>query len=222
LNPIQIKICGITNKKDLKLVNNKAHYIGFINVKRSPRYITLSKIKNLADDKEKAVLVLEPEKPEEVLEKIEESNIFNIQIHSLNPSEIKKLKIQLPENILIIKAVGISDKLTIRKMKEIETFAKISDAILFDYELQGQTGGTGTQIPLNIACHAAKIASNANKKIKLFLAGGMNLKSLKENFKIINSHFDVVDFNSSLEKSPGIKDPRKIKELSEYIDKVIR
>jgi len=220
LNPIKIKICGITNKKDLKLVKDDAHYIGFINVKRSPRHINLSKIKKLANNK--AVLVLEPKKPEEVMEKAEKSNIFNIQIHSLSPSEIKELKIQLPEDIQIIKAVGIPGTLTTEKIEEIKDFAKVSDAILFDYELQGRTGGTGKQIPLNVACKAAKIASNTNKKIKLFLAGGMNLKILKENFKIINSHFDVVDFNSSLEKSPGIKDPRKIKELSEYIDKVIK
>lgn len=50
----------------------------------------------------------------------------------------------------------------------------------------------------------------------------MNLQSLKENYKLIDSHFDVVDFNSSLEKSPGIKDPSKIKELLDYVDKVIR
>jgi len=222
LNSIQIKICGITNKKDLKLVNDKANYIGFINVKRSPRHINISKIEKLANNKKKAVLVLEPKKLGEIMKKVEKTEISIIQLHSLSPSEIKELKAQLPEDIQIIKAVGIPGKLTTEKIKEIKNLAKVSDAILFDRELQGRTGGTGTQIPLNIACHAAKIASNTNKKIKLFLAGGMNLKTLKENFKVINSHFDVVDFNSSLEKSPGIKDPKKIKELSEYIDKVIK
>jgi len=218
----EIKICGITNRKDLKLINNKVDYIGFINVKRSPRYLPLSKIIELVTDKEKAVLVLEPKNPEEVIEKVEKTSISNVQLHSFKPSQIKKLKVQLPENILLIKAVGIPEKLSPKKKKEIKSFAKVSDAILFDYELQGKTGGTGIQIPLDIACQAANIATRAKRDIKLFLAGGMNLQTLKKNYKLINSHFDVVDFNSSLEKSPGIKDPKKIKELSEYIDKVIK
>jgi Phosphoribosylanthranilate isomerase len=65
----KIKICGITNRKDLKIAIDKADYIGFINVKRSPRYLPLTKIMKLATDKEKAVLVLEPKTPEEVTEK---------------------------------------------------------------------------------------------------------------------------------------------------------
>jgi len=218
----KIKICGITNRKDLKIAIDKADYIGFINVKRSPRYLPLTKIMKLATDKEKAVLVLEPKTPEEVTEKVEKTNISNIQLHSLNPSQIKKLKIQLPENVLLIKAVGIPNKLSSKKKKEIKSFARVSDAILFDYEFQGRTGGTGIQIPIDIACQAANIATHTKKSIKLFLAGGMNLQTLKENYKLIDSHFDVVDFNSSLEKSPGIKDPRKIEELLNYVDKVIR
>ncbi|MBC7100860.1 phosphoribosylanthranilate isomerase [Methanothermobacter tenebrarum] len=218
----EIKICGITNRKDLKLINNKVDYIGFINVKRSPRYLPLSKIIELVTDKEKAVLVLEPKNPEEVIEKVEKTSISNVQLHSFKPSQIKKLKVQLPENILLIKAVGIPEKLSPKKKKEIKSFAKVSDAILFDYELQGKTGGTGIQIPLDIACQAANIATRAKRDIKLFLAGGMNLQTLKKNYKLINSHFDVVDFNSSLEKSPGIKDPNKIKELLNYVNKVIK
>jgi phosphoribosylanthranilate isomerase len=218
----KIKICGITNREDLKLITDKVDYIGFINVKRSPRYLPLTKIMKLATDKKKAVLVLEPKNPEEVTEKVEKTNISNIQLHSLNPSQIKKLKIQLPKNVLLIKAVGIPDTLTPKKKKEIKSFTRVSDAILFDYELQGKTGGTGKQIPIDIACQAANIATHTKKSIKLFLAGGMNLQSLKENYKLIDSHFDVVDFNSSLEKSPGIKDPSKIKELLDYVDKVIR
>ncbi|MBC7117850.1 MAG: phosphoribosylanthranilate isomerase [Methanobacteriaceae archaeon] len=218
----EIKICGITNRKDLKLINNKVDYIGFINVKRSPRYLPLSKIIELVTDKEKAVLVLEPKNPEEVIEKVEKTSISNVQLHSFKPSQIKKLKVQLPENILLIKVVGIPEKLSPKKKKEIKSFAKVSDAILFDYELQGKTGGTGIQIPIDIACQAANIATRAKRDIKLFLAGGMNLQTLKKNYKLINSHFDVVDFNSSLEKSPGIKDPNKIKELLNYVNKVIK
>lgn len=218
----KIKICGITNKKDLKLVNGRVDYIGFINVKRSPRHLPLSKIIELTVDKKKTVLVLEPEKPEEVIEKVKKAGISNIQLHSLNPLQIKKLKIQLPENIQLIKAVGIPEKLSPKKKDEIKSFAKVSDAILFDYELHGKTGGTGIQIPINIACQAANIATSVKENIKLFLAGGMNLQTLKENYKLIDSHFDVLDFNSSLEKSPGIKDPTKVNELLDYMDKVIR
>ena len=39
-------------------------------------------------------------------------------------------------------------KLSKEKKREIEDFAKTCDAILFDYNINGKSGGTGRQIPI--------------------------------------------------------------------------
>ncbi|HSO25893.1 MAG TPA: phosphoribosylanthranilate isomerase [Methanobacteriaceae archaeon] len=227
-NELMVKICGITRANDLKCVESQgSDYIGFINVKRSPRFCEIDKIKGLVGllaDKNRAVLVLEPENPSEAFNKIKSSEIFNIQLHSLDLSELRDLKNKINSlisnnseegyfKINIIRAIGLSDIIDESKKREIQSFSEICDALLFDYQMQGKSGGTGKQIPLDLAIKASKIARNTNRNIKIFLAGGMDRNRMKTEGKIISKFFDVVDFNSSLEDAPGIKNKEKIKKL---------
>ncbi|MDP1553506.1 MAG: phosphoribosylanthranilate isomerase, partial [Methanobacteriaceae archaeon] len=230
------KICGITDENSLKYADYYgADFIGFINVKRSPRFQSMNKIKYLAgllNNPEKAVLVLEPENAEEAFTKIKKFGIKNIQLHSLdldNLGALKKLIHQEFNNgvsknnhgdnnstnkkhpyINIIRAVGLNDNINPAKKEEIKSFSKKCDGILFDYHFKGITGGTGKQIPLKIAIEAVEIAKSTNINIKIFLAGGMDYNQIKIEGKTISKYFDVVDFNSSLEDSPGIKNENKI------------
>lgn len=243
---LKTKICGITDEKALKYADYYgADFIGFINVKRSPRFQSMNKIKYLAgllNNPEKAVLVLEPENAEEAFTKIKKSGIKNIQLHSLdldNLGALKKLihqevnsgvsKNNYGDNnstnkkyhyINIIRAVGLNDNINPAKKEEIKSFSKKCDGILFDYHFKGITGGTGKQIPLKIAIGAAEIAKSTNSNIKIFLAGGMDYNQIKTEGKTISKYFDVVDFNSSLEDSPGIKNKNKIKDLLELTKKL--
>jgi phosphoribosylanthranilate isomerase len=234
---LMVKICGITRETDLKCAESQgSDYIGFINVKRSPRFQTMDQIRGLMavlNDKKKAVLVLEPEKASEAWNKIIKSGILNIQLHSLDLNELNNLKSKindfnakkgdnseygvpyskLSSKINIIRAIGLSDKINDSKKLEIQSFSKICDGLLFDYQIKGISGGTGKQIPLDLVIKASKISRSANKDIKVFLAGGMDIGRMKSEGKIISEYFDVIDFNSSLEDSPGIKNKDKIKDL---------
>lgn len=226
-NKIQVKICGITRKGDLKCAESQgADYIGFINVQRSPRFQDIVQIQKLAaelNEKDKAVLVLEPKTHEEACESIIKSGITNIQLHGMNLNDFQQLKNRLAENSTrnIITVIGISDEnmdengisLEEPKKQEIISFAESSDAILFDYQIKGKSGGTGKQILLSLAIESSKIVKAANKDIKIFLAGGMDIKRLEEEGNLICQFFDGVDFNSSLEDAPGIKNKDKIREL---------
>jgi phosphoribosylanthranilate isomerase len=226
-NKIQVKICGITRKGDLKCAESQgADYIGFINVQRSPRFQDIVQIKKLFDklnEKDRAVMVLEPSTPDEAYESIANSEIINIQLHGMNLKDFRQLKNRLAENPTrnLISVIGISDEnmeeygisLEETKKQEIISFAEISEGILFDYQIKGKSGGTGKQIPLSLAIESSKIVKAANKDIKIFLAGGMDIKRLEEEGNLICQFFDGVDFNSSLEDAPGIKNKDKIREL---------
>lgn len=231
---LKIKICGITSKEDLKAAeNNGADLIGFINVERSSRYVDLEKIKVLSrslNDENKGVLVLEPENVQEALDKVNNSEIKNIQLHSLSPLEIKELMIRLSyddqksdcgKDYRVIRVIGLNEEeLSRDQIQKIEAFSRLCTGVLFDYHWQGKTGGTGREIPLKNAIKAAELVRRKSKNLEIFLAGGMSLTRIQREGRIIKEIFDFVDFNSSLEEYPGKKNQIKIKNAIETVNKL--
>lgn len=209
---MEFKICGITRPEDVETCEKfDPAFIGFINVERSKRFLDIEKIKNLKSkmkNEYKAVLVIEPETVEEVTEKVETSGIKTIQLHSLSSKDVVKIK-----DINVIKVIGIPEKIDALQKEEIEKFAKICNYLLFDSVVSGKSGGTGKQIPLEVAVEAAEIAKKSNEDIKLFLAGGINVKRIKNEGALIKDVFNYVDVNSGVEDSPGIKNEDKISEF---------
>ncbi len=232
---MQVKICGITRFEDVnKCEVSGANLIGFINIERSRRYVKLRMIKELVSsmkNREKAVLVLEPENPEEVIMKMKKTGIRNVQLHSLTNNEIKYLKWiesfhrnPFESKMKVIRTVGIADeslssvngnelRFPQGKKEEIEGFAKTCDAILFDYQINGKSGGTGRQIPIKILLEAVKIAKNSNHNVEIFLAGGMNSERLQKKKEILEKVIDYVDVNSGVEYVPGIKNHDRVDDL---------
>jgi phosphoribosylanthranilate isomerase len=232
---MKIKICGITRYEDVsKCEALGANLIGYINIERSERYVKTRRIKELVStmrNREKAVLVLEPENPGEAVMKMKKTGIRNVQLHSLTSKEIKYLRWiedfhrnALESNVNIIRAVGLSDEslyslngsefvLSNSKKEEIEGFAKTCDAILFDYQINGKTGGTGGQIPINIVLESIKIAKNSNRNVDIFLAGGLNSEIIRKKKDILKMVIDYVDVNSGVESAPGIKNPDQVDDL---------
>jgi phosphoribosylanthranilate isomerase len=230
---MKIKICGIRRKKDLLTCENtRADLIGFINIERSKRLIKTGKIKDLISsmkDQNKAVLVIEPENMADAQERIEKTGLMKVQLHSLLTEDIIKLKKHYQtknepnkcidpvktykSDLTVIRALGLPEKINSQKIREIQDFARVCDGLLFDSEIEGKTGGTGRQIPLETATEAAKIAKNCNHDLKLFLAGGMNKKRIENELKTLDNFFDFVDVNSGVEDEPGVKNTAKINDL---------
>ena len=211
---MEFKICGITRLEDLHACeDNGSNFVGFIHITRSKRFLDIKKIGKLIGsmkNQEKSVLVVEPETAEEVMDLVEKSGTKNVQLHSLQPEDIVNLK-----EVNVIKAIGIPEKINESKKEEIESFAKVCRYLIFDSMIMGKSGGTGKQIPLEVAAEAAEIAKKSNKNIKLFLAGGINAKRIEDEGKLIKNSFDYVDVNSGVEDSPGIKNRDKIVEFVE-------
>jgi phosphoribosylanthranilate isomerase len=220
---MKVKICGITRVEDVMVCEeNNADLIGFINIKRSKRFVEINKINELTrklTNKYKSVLVIEPDNLKEAESIIEKSNINIIQLHSLSSDDIYRLKElkSIHKQLKIIKAVGIPERISDLKKIEIEDFARVCDSLLFDYENDGKSGGTGIQISLILVFEAATIAKNANKNIELFLAGGLNYKHLKNEVNAIGEIFDYIDVNSGVEDQPGFKNENKIRSIIQLV-----
>ena len=231
---MKVKICGITRSEDVsKCEELGANLIGFINIERSKRHVTIKEIIELVSamkNKERAVLVLEPDNPEEVVMKMKKTGIRTVQLHSLSYSEIKYLRWiegfqrnPFERRMKVIRAVGLSEesleggefRFSNLKKEEIESFAKTCDSLLFDYQVEGKSGGTGRQIPIKMVLEAIKIAKSVNSNVELFLAGGMNSERIRNEKHTLEKVLDYVDVNSGVEDTPGIKNPGLVNELME-------
>jgi phosphoribosylanthranilate isomerase len=204
---LKIKVCGIRRILDVLMVEKSGvDLLGFINIQRSPRFVDLNLIELLTsqmDDPDKAVMIMEPDNPKEVIKRAESCGICKIQLHSLSPSDINYIK--SVSKLEITRAVGIGENISKDKMEEIKAYTEVCDAMLLDYEVHGQSGGTGIRIPLKTAVEGAEIIKNI-ADIDIFLAGGMNARIMEEDMQTIAECFQVVDVTSGVEESPGIKD----------------
>lgn len=201
----KIKICGITNFEDaLNASKFGADYLGFIFYKKSPRYITEQKAKQVIKKlplKVKKVGVFVDEKINAIKKIVD---FCELDIIQLSGSEyaiyIKKLKKICGKKI--IKVFRIKNKKDIKSIKKYK-----ADYIMLDTYKKGTYGGTGEKFDWSLI-------KNINKK-KLFLSGGLNSSNVRLAIKEIKPY--AVDVCSSIESSKVKKDFQKMKE---FIDAV--
>ncbi len=221
---VEIKVCGITRLDDLKKIEKlDIDHVGFINIERSKRYVSLDDLINLNKqlrNKRLSTLVLEPIDAYSALLKVNRSQIFNLQFHSLSCFDIRYLiwlnQYHNNEKLNITRAIGLKDEITSDKKKEIENHTFYSDNILFDYIKDGKTGGTNTQIPIDTVIKATKIVKDKDPRTKVTLSGGLNLEYLEE-IQDKLEYFDMIDLNSGVEDKPGVKNIKKIKEIVKLV-----
>ena len=215
MSNLKIKICGITRVEDLSICEKYGDLIGFINIKRSPRYVNLNEIDELVSsmkNRSKAVLIMETNDIREIQYAVKKTGINTVQLHGLENQKIREIQKRSPK-IEIINVIGLSETLNDQKIMEIQECLKISDFIIFDYEIKGSSGGTGRKIPLKLAVEAASIIRKSSHEMELLLAGGIDSHRIETEGGILEKHFDYVDVNSGVEESPGVKSETKIREL---------
>lgn len=224
---MKVKVCGITKSKQIrKLEKMGVEYLGFINIQRSKRFVTLDDVSLLGRQlsyRRAGTLVLEPDNPYEVILKSNRSRIFNIQLHCLTHFHIKYLhwinRYHNFERMHITKAIGLTDYNLKDKQRELEDHALYCDNILLDYMKDGLTGGTNTHIPIDEAIKARNIIKNIDNNTEVTLAGGLNYEYLESIIDKLH-YFDRIDLNSGVEDSPGIKNMREVKRIMNLIEEI--
>ncbi|MEA3507113.1 MAG: phosphoribosylanthranilate isomerase [Elusimicrobiota bacterium] len=197
-----IKICGITSRKDLKLVMAAgADLLGFNIYPKSKRYI---KRKMLADFlknekvKEKAVIVSVNEPVESLCGILKHNRPAYVQLHGDETAGYAATLKEKCPGIKIIKKVNIEER---EIFKDILEYA---DYLLCDTASNG-FGGSGKKFnweKLN------DIDPQVRKK--LFAAGGINPDNVGE---VLKYNILGVDAATGTEKRPGKKDKKKVFEI---------
>ena len=196
---IYVKICGITNLADaLAAVDAGADVLGFNFYRPSPRYIEPKYAREIIDQLPATVLtagvfVNEPS-PNEVERIANEAGVAALQLHGdESPDYCVALK-----NRFVIKVFGVHEKFAPE-----ETAAYDVAAIMLDAFDRKAWGGTGRVIDWSIARQTREFVP------KLFLSGGLSPENVAAAIETVDPY--AVDACSSLEYSPGRKDPARVR-----------
>lgn len=185
------KICGLTRIIDAKIVENcGAVYGGLIFAKNSLRKINKKIAKKIIfDNSLRFVGVFQNQDIETIIDIAEQLSLYAVQLHGSEDQDyINMLRRRLCKNIRIWKAFSIQSTLPLLNLNNIDKY-------IFD------SGSGGTNRAFNWSILKGSILDN------VILAGGINTNNF-----LIASQFNCsgLDFNSGVEKSPGIKDHKKI------------
>jgi len=202
--PARIKICGLKDEVAIKAVMEaKAEYAGFVYFPASPRHIALdhaAQLKTLLPDTIHTVSVLVD--PSDLL-LLEVSSVLKpdyLQLHGKEtPERIAEIKQKNP-GAKIIKGISVR---TSDDVASAQRFAEVADMLLFDAKPPAGMLPGGNGLSFDWA-----LLANREFPRPWFLSGGLNADNVAP--AITQSGAAFVDVSSSVESSPGVKDPALI------------
>jgi phosphoribosylanthranilate isomerase len=192
---MKVKICGITQLADARLCDQLgADYIGLNFVRRSPRFISFEKAKTIISELtySRAVGVFVETDLREALEIARALQLAAIQVYYPVTQQI--------EDVEIIQAVPVHSEDSLSLMDNSS-----ADYFLLDACKSGMFGGMGLAFDWSLL---------PGDKRKLFLAGGITSDNIEQ---ALAQNTYGIDICSGVEKTPGIKDPEKLKTIFEKI-----
>lgn len=209
---MRIKICGLTQVDQAQAIAQLGVTdIGFICVKKSPRYVTAAQIASLTivlPETIGKVGVFANQSLTEILATIDQGGLTIAQLHGdESPDFCQQLRQQRPD-LEMIKALRIRDRLSLDAAKNYEA---VVDALLLDAYDPNQLGGTGHQLNWDDL-------RQFRPAVPWFLAGGLTPDNIQT--ALSQLHPDGIDLSSGVEISPGIKDLTKVEALMRALQPV--
>ena len=197
---VRVKICGITNLEDAVLaVKSGADAIGFVFYPSSKRYVSLEKAREISRDLPPFVFrvgVFVNESFESVLNTASFVGLNAVQLHGDESPEFCE---KLNEKIMVIKAVGISERADVERALEYGKFPVLLDTKVPGYGGSGRTFNWSLVLPYR------------DRFRYLILSGGLNPENVEEAIEMVKPF--AVDVSSGVEISPGKKDHKLVEEF---------
>ncbi len=201
---MKIKICGITNTEDAEVaVAAGADALGFVMYRKSLRWVEPATARSIIAGLPPFVLpvgVFVNEEAERVRALMDECGFALAQLHG-DESALYCQTLGRPA----LKALRLKDRGTFLTLAEFQGFANVR-GILIDAFSDQAYGGTGQTIDWTLAQEVARSAP-------VILAGGLNPANVAGAIRMVRPY--GVDVSSGVEKSPGKKDPDKVRAFIE-------
>lgn len=195
------KVCGITSLHDMTICNNAgALYGGLIFAEQSIRKVSLQHAYTIKNNTNMKVVGVFQNQPIEYVKYVIKSiGIKHIQLHGHETEAyIASLKSYNPE-LVIWKAYGLTNNFP-RLMRSIDTH-------VLDNRLGEKLGGTGKPFQWKLIPKKADLS-------KIIISGGLSIDNIRQALAL---GAKGLDFNSKLEKMPGVKDISKVSEVFHVI-----
>ena len=208
----EVKVCGITRTEDAEnALNLGASKLGFILYHNSQRCIKLEEVLRIKDDlnlQPDKMVAVEVEPDIKYLEKIKEFGFGFFQIHFSLQFSLEKIKqwsdLLGPRNLWLAPKIPPD-------MSFPSEILKLADTFLIDAYSDKEFGGTGKISNWD----AFREWKTKYPQKKWILAGGLSPENVISALKVTNT--ENLDANSGVEKSPGIKDKKKLINFFEKI-----
>lgn len=201
LGDVKVKVCGLTNLKDARAAARcSADFLGFV-FADSPRRLSLKDAKAFWADLPPGVPrvgVFKDQSSKDVARVIEALPFGYLQFHGRETPAVCR-SFGLP----VIKAVSAKHP---RDLKVLELYNGVAEYFLVDLP---KNAGRKDVLPAEIARAALKL------KKPVFLAGGLTPENVGD--LLAEAHPFAVDVARGVEKSPGRKDPEKVRRFIENV-----
>jgi phosphoribosylanthranilate isomerase len=194
MRPFHVKICGITRVEDaLAAAALGADFVGLNFYPDSPRHIDAAVAAEIVRALPKGIEVVGVfvnESPGEINRIVEEVGLHLAQLHGAETPEASSL-VRVP----VIKALRIesADDIVAAEQYKVDLFLIDTPS-----ETWGGSGKKGDW----------KLAAEACRKLRAFLAGGLTPENVAEAVRTVNPY--GVDVSSGVERAPGLKDRTKM------------
>jgi phosphoribosylanthranilate isomerase len=201
---MKIKICGITNAEDAAVaVRAGADALGFVMYRNSPRWVEPAVARAIIAGLPpfvSAVGVFVNEEADRVRALMDGCGFALAQLHG-DESALYCQNLCRP----VLKAIRLKDRGTVLALAEFQGRTNVRGVLIDAFSDQAY-GGTGQTADWALAYEAARSA-------QIILAGGLNPTNVAEAVQAVRPY--GVDVSSGVEKSPGKKDPDKVKAFIE-------
>jgi phosphoribosylanthranilate isomerase len=202
----RIKICGIRSIETARsAAENGADAIGLVFVKSSPRYIAPREAVEIMTSLPlfvETVGLFQNPTLEEFMAIEGECPTTYTQLHGTEPEKLVRQC-----GPLLIKAIKFEAATIDRELARWDAVEEV-DAVLVD----GSDGGEGGVVDWQALASAAAGLSKA-----LILAGGLTAQNVEDAIGIVHPY--AVDVSSGVERERGVKDPDKIAEFCEAVQR---
>ncbi len=202
---MRVKICGITQPRQGQVIAALgATALGFICVKRSPRYVNAQdtqKIIDILPTTVDRIGVFANASVADIEAVLTLAQLTGVQLHGDETPEFCAQIKQLWPHLEVIKAFRIK---TLESLSEIHPYLEVIDTLLLDAYHSQQLGGTGKTLNWDIL-------TSFRPKCPWFLAGGLTPANIDQALQILTP--DGIVLSCGVERAPGDKDMTKVAQL---------
>ena len=203
---MMLKVCGMRDAQNMvDVAAQHPDLMGFIFYPGSPRFVGDAfeiPVNFPAHVGRVGVFVLES--TDKIRELAKRHGLQFIQLHG--GESVAQCAALKQHHLKVIKVFLIGEDFDFNEVRE---FVPVADYFLFDTKSKTY-GGSGITFDWSIL-------DRYSYDIPFFLSGGLTSQNCDKALALQHSKLAGLDFNSGLEKSPGIKDPAKVKEVYELM-----